>query len=256
MSLGIRPSERLPSGYRMRLAEEADAPAVRRLDDLCFPPDSIDLQRAEEGELETSIRGRDVLVLEYHDSLLAYLQADTSVPGRIYCSGLGVHPAAQGRGLGSKVVEECLSSLDEARRSGLSIVTITSPRNLRMLSILFRYGFAGRWALRDFFGCDRHRLGLQLRSIGAQASPSGQVWIPTGEVDEVLEAIEHRGLVVRAVVNRRAARLFELAPVTDGEEFPEGQPPPVPQLSAPAAERGAHARSVPKAKAPSSGHRV
>jgi ribosomal protein S18 acetylase RimI-like enzyme len=230
MSLEISDSGRLPAGCRIRLADGADAQGVRNLDDLCFPLGSNELQRAEAGELEESIRQRDVLVLECRGSLLAYLQANTSTPGRIYVSGLGVHPAAQGSGLGSMVVEECLASLAEARRAGLAVVTVTSPGNQRMLRVLFKHGFAARWILRSFFGPDRHRFGLQAGFPDASPCASDPVWIPTANIDEVFHAVERSGLVARAVVSRRGEVHFKLTTMSEGEFSP--CTPPLPGASA------------------------
>jgi ribosomal protein S18 acetylase RimI-like enzyme len=142
----------LRAGYRIRIANTSDAGAVRQLDDLCFPPESPDKQRADPGELEEAVRVGDVRLLESGDDPMGYLHVDTTVPGRIYVSGLAVHPQAQRQGLGTIMVEECLASIGSFARSSVPIVTVTSPRNLPMLRVSFTHGFGARWVLRDFFG--------------------------------------------------------------------------------------------------------
>jgi hypothetical protein len=122
------------------------------------------------------------------------------------------------------VVQECLTSLAEARRSGLAVVTVTSPRNQRMLRVLFKHGFAARWILRSCFGSDRYRLGLQAGFPDARPCMSDPVWIPAANLDEVFHAVERSGLVARAVVTRRGERHFKLTRMSEGE-FPPCTPP-------------------------------
>lgn len=232
MGLDIKTSALLPSGSCIRLAQPRDDLDVRSLDNLCFPPDSPDLERAALGELEAAIRAQDVLVLERDGSLLAYLQADTSTPNRIYFPGLAVHPSVRRMGLGSLLVSETLSSLNRWAAPNPSVVTVTSPRNRRMLRVLFKHGFAVRWILRDFFGPDRHRFGLQLRSRHSSSSPGDRMWVPVTQVDDVFEAVERLGLVVRAEVERPGGAHFELDRPGEGE-FPPGTPPPTPGVATP-----------------------
>lgn len=229
MSLDIEPSGRLRPGYRVRRAVEADARAVRELDDLAFPPDSTDQQRAADGELEATIGLRDLVLLERGDELVAYLEADTSQPGQLYFPGLAVRPSLQGQGLGSMLIDECLASLRHALGPGLSIVTVTSPRNERMLRILFAHRFAARWVLRDYFGPECHRLGLNLCATPAWSTPVlGH--IPAARVDDLLDAID-AGLIARALVGRGRAAHFEVAEPTP-EDFPAHAEPPSPAVIA------------------------
>jgi GNAT superfamily N-acetyltransferase len=205
------------AGFRIRVAEPADAQAVRWLDDLCFPPDSLELEPAPPGELEQAVEAGDVRLLEHDGEPVGYLHADTSMPGRIYVSGLAVHPRLQRLGLGPLLIQECLGSLDDQVRDLVPIVTVTSPFNVRMLRVLFRRDFAVRWFVRDYFGPGRHRFGLQLRRRPPHppAAPSAVSW--STDLDRVYDAVQRRGLLVCGVAGDRGTARYALASYREGE---------------------------------------
>lgn len=59
----------------------------------------------------------------------------------------------------------------EVRAAGLELVTVTSPLNVVMLSVLMREGFVVTAYLPDYFGPGRDRLALQLGTGGVLESP-------------------------------------------------------------------------------------
>jgi ribosomal protein S18 acetylase RimI-like enzyme len=157
--------------YTVRTAQARDSARVREIDSACFPPGDRDREPAPPGELEEAVLAGDVRILEVDDRPVAYAHADrTSRPERIYISGVGVEPAYQRLGLGSRLIDDCLATLEDQRRRHIPIVTITSPRNLVMLRVIHSRGFRARWILREYFGPGRDRLGCQW-SISARMSP-------------------------------------------------------------------------------------
>src|SRR5690349_4581149 len=119
----------------IRAAGPEDFDVVRELDDLVFPPDSRDGQRAEPGELEDGILAGDVHVIERAGEVVAYLHTDRSRPNMIFVSGIAVRPDAQGLGLGTMMIDHFLDSLPGQIRGSVPITTITSPRNFVMLRL-------------------------------------------------------------------------------------------------------------------------
>jgi ribosomal protein S18 acetylase RimI-like enzyme len=216
--------DRLPiERVTMRHAEPHEASLVRRIDDSVFPEQSEDLQRAPVGELEEGVEAKDVLLFEMAGQAVAYLHVDRSDRGRIYLSGFGVMPEIQDRGLGTALVAKALPILEEYERK-VPIYTVTSPRNARMLHILFSLRFAGRWVLPDYFGPGRHRIGCQLlrRASGLRESAETRL-LRFDDIDELARLVED-GWVIRGQQRSETGPLFELA-VGSGDDFLTCRPP-------------------------------
>ena len=197
---------------------------VRELDDQVFPPGDRDRQRAAPGELEAGVLAGDVHVLERLGEVVAYLHTDRSRPNMIFVSGIAVRPDVQGLGLGTMMIDHFLDSLPAAIRSSVPITTITSPRNLAMLRLLFARGFAGRWFLRDYFGPGRDRVGCQLRGHGTPWPPAAEIHVPAAAHDALMRLLSEHGHVIRALVHTVTGPMFELVP-GHGDQFPVSEPP-------------------------------
>jgi hypothetical protein len=144
-----------------RLADKGETGLVRAIDSAIFPPDSLELERAPAGELEAAVEAKDVYLFHLGHRPVGYLHLDRTSPLKIYISGFGVVPERQNDRLGTAMVT-LTTDLLRNERDDRPIYTVTSPRNIRMLRLLFRIDFAGRWVLPDFFGPGRHRIGCQL----------------------------------------------------------------------------------------------
>lgn len=207
----------------MRHAEPHEAWLVRGIDDSVFPEQSDDLQRAPAGELEEGVEVKDVLLFEMSGQAVAYLHVDRSDPLRIYLSGFGILPEIQNRGLGTALVAKAQPILEEYERK-VPIYTVTSPRNTRMLHILFSLRFAGRWVLPDYFGPERHRIGCQLLRRASSLPESAQTRLLRVDDIHELSRLVDDGWVIRGQRRGETGPLFELA-VGRGDDFLTCRPP-------------------------------
>jgi len=208
VSIGDRP---FGSSLRIRLAEPDETDLVRDIDDRIFPPDNADLQRAPAGELEEAVEAKDVFLFSWNDHLVGYLHVDRSHPDKIYISGFGVLPERQNLGLGGVMVAKAQELLqnDESERP---IYTVTSPRNSRMLRLLFHVHFAGRWVLPDFFGRGRHRIGCQLLQPGSRGRTPLQTALVRVSSIHQLDSLVDDGWLIRGLRRDPAGPFFELSP--------------------------------------------
>lgn len=209
--------------FFIRTAGVADTGAVRALDDLCFPAGDPDREPAPPGELEDAVLLGDVRLLIGETGPVAYVHADRHTrPDQIYISGVGVAPAYQRRGLGSRLIDDCLREVEPGTREQVPIVTITSPRNLVMLRLMLARGFRGRWYLPDYFGPGRDRLGCQLSRHGTVAPPWRTRRVSLDRVDELRAALATGREVVQEV--SITGRAYVLAPLPAGDLL-SGNPP-------------------------------
>jgi GNAT superfamily N-acetyltransferase len=212
----------------VRLAAPQESALVRDLDNRCFPPDHVDLQRADPGELESGVEAGDVQVLEQDGRPVACLHADSTVTGRIEIAGMAVLPELQGQGLVTRLVESCLFLVGPGVRRTAAIVTIISPRSLRMLQILLRHGFLVRWFLRDHFGPGRDRFGLRSTSVEsreAEYEGQEQLLVPVSPLDFSCRKVEREGWTVVAVARTSGVPSFVLARCRN-DLFPPVPAPP------------------------------
>jgi ribosomal protein S18 acetylase RimI-like enzyme len=206
------------------VAGPSDIAVVRELDNEVFPAGDRDRQPAAPGELEAGVLAGDVHVLERLGEVVAYLHTDRSRPNMIFVSGIAVRPDVQGLGLGTMMIDHFLDSLPARIRAGVPITTITSPRNLAMLRLLFARGFAGRWFLKDYFGPGRDRVGCQLRGQETPWPPAAGIQVPAPALDLLMRLLTEHSHVIRALVHTVTGPMFELVP-GHGEQFPASGPP-------------------------------
>lgn len=83
----------------------------------------------------------------------------------MYLTGLVVVPWMRGRGCGAALLTAALRIVGQ---NELPVYTMTSPRNLAMLKLLFDRGFVGPWGLPHFFGPDLHRIGMRMEQPGGR----------------------------------------------------------------------------------------
>jgi ribosomal protein S18 acetylase RimI-like enzyme len=206
------------------VAGPQDIPVVCEVDIQVFPTDNRDRQRAAPGELEDGIAAGDVHVLERLGEVVAYLHTDRSRPDMIFVSGIAIRPDLQGIGLGTMMIDHFLDSLPASIRGSMPIITITSPRNLAMLRLLFARGFAGRWFLKDYFGPTRDRIGCQLRGHGDPWPSAAGIQVPASALDTVVRLLGEQRHVIRALVQTVTGPMFDLVP-GHGDQFPASGPP-------------------------------
>jgi hypothetical protein len=205
---------------RVRHAQTSDQRIVRWLDDVAFPLSSTDEQRAAPGELEAGIDAGEVTLLEVADEPIGYMHVDSSIDGCLYIRGMGVRPNAQWQTYGSQFSDHMLASAGADVRRRRAIITVTSPRNAAMLRILFGRGFAVRWALPDFFGPGRHRLGFQLRTTLDEPTGSRTRLVPVLSFSTIRWLVTERRHVARALIDTPTGLAFELGPMADDEFLP------------------------------------
>jgi RimJ/RimL family protein N-acetyltransferase len=223
------------SALTVRRAGPNEAEIVRRLDTVVFPSHSLDLQRADEGELEDATKVEDVFVLELRGEVSAYIHLDRQDSRWLYIAGIGVLPHKQNQGLGTfmlrAVLEECQQQVADECGTVLPVYTVTSPRNTRMLRVLFNLGFAGRWALPNHFGSGRHRIGCQMLLPGNALDASRTRTARVGGIDHLDRLLAERW-VIRRQFKDSAGRFFELAESVAARDFL-----PCPRPESPAHEK-------------------
>lgn len=209
--------------HHIRLAHPDESAVVRALDDAAFPPGDDVLERAGPGELEEATERGEVHLLLRDREAVAYLHIDPGLPGRMYVSGLGVHPDFQGIRLGTMLVKHFLDSLGETLAC-VPVIAVTSPRNLPMLSMMTRHGFAARWYLPDFFGPGKHRLCCQLRNRPPRIAPERAHRVPVTDLRRIQQHLD-RGEVIDSLTSGPSGREFEI--IEPGpHEFLPTEPPP------------------------------
>jgi GNAT superfamily N-acetyltransferase len=206
----------------IRVAAGPDIDVVRELDDAAFPPDSPDKQRAAPGELEWGVEAGDIYLLENDRAAVGYVYADRSSPNHIYISGLAIRPEFQGAGLGSVLMDHLLAMVPPD--TDIPIVTVTSPRNARMLHTLFRRRFVARWLLRNYFGPGKHRFGCQLLTAKQLPTPPDLRTIAVTELGSLFSVMEAQDLVVRALAQTPRGLSYVLGRARPGELLPTTPP--------------------------------
>lgn len=145
----------------IRPVQEADWPAIDRIQRECFPPSAIE---SREVLRSISIHSPQSCLIAQGDAPLGYVLAHPWIPddlppikaelpgiepgaSSLFFHDLAVTPAARGTGLALRMVEELL---DWARASGLQYGSLVSVQNSRRF--WERFGFHERPELTEKFG--------------------------------------------------------------------------------------------------------
>ena len=202
-------------GVRPAIGAE-DLRRVRHLDETVFPVGSVDLKRADPGELELGVALGDVFLLERGAEPVGFLHADRRNSNWTYLAGLAIRPDLQGHGLGRLLIRDLITS---AAQRGIAdvLITATSPRNHAMLKLLFSCDFAARWPLPDFFGPGQHRLGCQLRRRSVPRPAGAGVFVPMSALDVLFRAMSQNELVVRTIETAHSEAQFVLSSTAPDE---------------------------------------
>ncbi|MDP1545053.1 MAG: GNAT family N-acetyltransferase [Anaerolineales bacterium] len=127
---------KLPPGVRIRAMQKTDLPTVTALDYAAFGDfwcNSLDaLERAHSQALHATVAEDDSGVIGY--------QISTGNPFGAHLARLGVQPEAQGRGVGSALVQELIHQLGSHSSASLSVNT--QGDNTASLMLYQKLGFA------------------------------------------------------------------------------------------------------------------
>jgi ribosomal-protein-alanine N-acetyltransferase len=125
-------------GFRLRRATPADAEAMMRLEELCFPNSaSLTVTRAIE-----ALRAAELRVLEdaATAALAGSLMLEQRSPSRGYIATVAVHPEFQRRGLGEALMRWALARF---REQGMRSASLTvSTWNAGAIALYRKLGFA------------------------------------------------------------------------------------------------------------------
>lgn len=196
----------------VRAATPGDVDRILELDNLCFPGGDTDRERAAPGEIEAGVEQARVTVVERDGVVVGFLQVDRPSARHVYIEALGVDPAAQGQGVGSALVDHFLGSIGpEAAPAAVS--TVTSPRNLSMLRLLFDRGFIVRTVMRDYFGEGKDRFYCQLRMRHRFVDPDDRYLVPTHSLDQLYRLLESDHYVLTDVLQSSStdSMMFEVS---------------------------------------------
>ncbi|MFE6482975.1 GNAT family N-acetyltransferase [Streptomyces sp. NPDC057757] len=144
---------------RIRHADEADLPDLRRLDTELFPalayPHFVLRQLLE-------LHPDGLFVLEDDASLHGYiLSATTEDSTEAWILSLGVSEKLRGRGQGRRLMQQALRNLRDA---GVQEVLLTvEPANAAAIALYMSLGFTPQGHLKDYFGPGHDRLLLGRR---------------------------------------------------------------------------------------------
>ena len=194
----------------VRVATPNDVSRIQALDDLCFPSDDLDRERAVPGEIEAGVEQGRVTVVELDGVVVGFLQVDHLSDHHIYIEALGVDPATQGRGIGRVLADHFLASVIP---NTASVSTVTSPRNVRMLRLLFDRGFVVRRVMRDYFGEGKDRFYCQLRMKHRFVDPDDRYLVPTHSLNQVYRLLDSEEYVLTDVLQSSSTNsmMFEVS---------------------------------------------
>lgn len=189
----------------MRTAIASDMANLRKIDSLCFPTSDPDAVAARPGELEQGVERGEIIVSESEGVPVGFLHACWVDPGKIEIRALAVEPSARRRGVGSRLVEHLLDTVTRPRgRVPPAVTTVTSPKNLPMLTLLTSLGFVAGDLRMDHYGWGRHRLVLRHAParVARLRGLSDHRRLPRADLVGLGRAIEGGGSDVFAVAGR------------------------------------------------------
>lgn len=201
----------------VRLAGWNDLAKLKALDAVCFPEDDVDRERATPGEIEAGLQHDGITVVQDGDELVAFLQVDRPSDRHVYIAALGVRPSAQGGGIGARLLDSFLRSVDPEAGLVSSISTVTSPRNLPMLGLLLSRGFVVRTVMRDYFGEDKDRFYCQLRVRHRFVDPDDRYLVPAHSLDHLYRLLSSETYALTDLLRSPSGPLFEVSRFDDDD---------------------------------------
>lgn len=198
------------SAVTVRRAQRSDLNALLELDSDCFPESDVDRERPAPGEIEAGLEDGLILVAERGDVLVGFLHVDYPSDRHFYIAALGVHPEAQGRGVGARLLDSFLESR-QSERVLASMSTVTSPRNLPMLGLLLSRGFVVRNVMRGYFGEDKDRFYCQLRLRHRFLDPDDRYLVPVQSLDQVYRLLDSERYVLTDLIRSPSGQVFEVS---------------------------------------------
>lgn len=195
-----------------RLATDADVPALRELDAVCFPAGDPTRQPAAEDELERGVRQQAIQVREVDGRIVAFLHVEMLSPHHAYISALAVDPDHRRSGLASVFLDEVLRRFrDDELHEAVTLSTATSPDNVDMLSLLLSRGFVVRDFMQDYFGPGRHRFYCQHKVRTEYVDPDERYIVPASAFDHLASLLTREDHAITALLRLPAGPAFEVS---------------------------------------------
>lgn len=138
--------------FQFRIAENSDLAAIQFLDAHCFPTDSLDLQPAAEGELESGIEAGEILLALSEADVVGMIQWRQH-QNETEILTLAIWEPFRGVGLGRALLNEFLTMAFPT-----PISCLTAPGNLPMRTLLAKTGFHELGLIQNHYGPGRDRL--------------------------------------------------------------------------------------------------
>src|SRR5438270_11965558 len=120
--------------YIVRKAQSRDASRISAIDIESSSLPGALLERAAPGELERGVEVGDVWVAECAEGVVGYAHVDRQCRSQLYVTGVVVVPSMRGHGFGASLLAAALASIELTK---LPVCTVTNPKNLTMLKLLF-----------------------------------------------------------------------------------------------------------------------
>ncbi len=208
------------AGAVARVAMPADRAQVEELDAICFPQNDVTLEPADPLELSRGIDNETVLVVLEGERMLAYLHYEWPTETHAYISAIAVHPERRKSGYAQLLLKEFMTRtrLAEADAPSTSISTVTSIRNLSMLSFLLKSGFIVRTVMDDYFGPGRGRVYCQFKIRVQYVDPDERYIVPVEAGDTVERLLRDDNYVITSLVDLPKGKAFEFSRF-DSDDF-------------------------------------
>jgi GNAT superfamily N-acetyltransferase len=161
----------------IRLAGPGDLEALRKLDNLAFPPGNPDLEPSGPMELERGLEHDELWLGFEGNKPVGFLHVERIEEDRFNLISLVISPDFQRRGFGRQFLAFITVEFLKGRPKA-EITCVTSPRNAGMIAALLSSGFIGTSIVRDFFGPGKDRLVFQFSPNRFEYVHRNQMYVP------------------------------------------------------------------------------